>query len=123
MLWPLAVEVFWIVAVVNDAVGDVVSIVTLSALDVSVAPASVAPAVIEYVPPDNAAVVHDQAPVVEFAVHALPEATPFAYNCTVEPPVAVPAKVAVLSLVMLSEVDEPVSLEVSRSGVDVLANV
>ncbi len=40
-----------------------------------------------------------------------------------EPPVAVPLNVAVVSFVMLSDDDVPVSLAESRSGVEVVASV
>lgn len=60
---------------------------------------------------------HDHAPVVEFAVQLLPEFEPLTWSWIVEPPVAVPVNVGVVSFVTLSVVLEPVSLAVSRSGV------
>jgi hypothetical protein len=47
VLWPVAEAEFAIVDEVNDAVGEDTSIVTLNPLEVSVAPESVAAAVIE----------------------------------------------------------------------------
>ena len=60
-------------------------------------------------PAVNTPVSHDHSPVVAFAVHVLPEATPSTSNCTVEPTGAEPVKVSVVAEVMLSVVELPKS--------------
>jgi hypothetical protein len=74
-------------------------------------------AVMLFTPEESTAVVHCHRPVVSEVMHGLPVATPFAYNCTVDPTGAEPLKVGVVSLVLLSVVDDPVSDASSRSGV------
>jgi hypothetical protein len=59
-------------------------------------------------------------PVVEFAVHVLPEETPPTYSCTVDPTGADPVNVNVVAEVMLSLFDAPESTEETRSGVETL---
>lgn len=102
----------------SDTVGDVGSMVTESPLDVVVTPESVERAVTEKVPAVRTLVVQDQAPVVESAVHGLPVAIAPTKSCTEDPPVAVPEKVGVVSLVRSSVVEVPPSLAAARSGVD-----
>ena len=111
---PFAVD-----EVTLETVGAVVSIVTELADEVVETPLRVETAVIEYGEAELAsdAVVHDQAPVVELAEQVLPEFVPFTLSWIVDPPVAVPLNVGVVSFVMLSVVLNPVSLAASRSGV------
>ena len=116
-------EVFWIEVVATDAVGAVASTVNDRPLDVFDSPPLVATAVIVWVPAESAAVVHDHAPVVVFAVHALPVFVFPVRSCTEDPPTAVPVKVSVVEEVMLSEFDAPLSFALARTGVDVCAIV
>ena len=51
-------------------------------------------------------------------MHGLPLATPSTYNLTEEPPTAVPVKVRVVALVVLSVSDVPKSDPDERSGVE-----
>ena len=101
-----------------------VSTVTVSPDDVDVAVESlstvVETAVITLSPSVSTPVSHDHTPVVEFAVHALPEFTPSTCNCTVEPTGAEPVNVSVVTDVMLSVDEIPESSAVSRTGVDTL---
>ena len=87
-------------------VGTVVSIVTVSPDDVDVTVESVSTvvetAVTTLSPAVSTPVSHDQTPVVEFAVHVLPEFTPSTCNCTVDPTGAEPVNVNVVAVVMLS---------------------
>ena len=111
---PFAVD-----EVTLETVGAVESIVTEIPDDVVETPPSVETAVTEYGVAELAsdAVVQDHAPVVEFAEQVLPEFAPFTCSWIVDPPVAVPLNVGVVSFVMLSVVLDPVSLAASRSGV------
>src|SRR5207248_7714229 len=102
---------------VPGAPGAAVSTVTVSAAEVATFPArSVALAVMLCEPSARALVVIDQFP--------LPSAVPVptvvvpSRIVTAIPASAVPVKVGVLSLVLLSVLDGPVSLAASRSGVD-----
>jgi hypothetical protein len=105
-----------------DTVGAVVSTVTVrpDEVDVIVEPLStvVERAVTTLSPAVKTPVRHDQTPVVEFAVHALPEFTPATCNCTVEPTGAEPVNVSVVAFVMLSVDEVPESSALTRSGVD-----
>jgi hypothetical protein len=87
----------------------VVSTVTVSPVDVDVTVELeryvVDSAVTTLSPAVNTSVSHDHSPVVAFAVHVLPEATPSTSSCTVEPTGAEPVNVSVVADVMLS-VDE-----------------
>ena len=103
---------------VTLAVGAVVSTVTSVADDVTVWPSTVAAAVIECVPAARTPVVHVHAPVEVSAVHVLPVFTAPVFNCTVEPPVAVPLKTRDVDEVIESESDDPLSLDVARAGCD-----
>ena len=98
-------------------VGAVVSMVTGKPADAALTlPAvSVALAVTVRVPCDRGLVVIDQAPPVAMPVPStvVPSVS---YNLTVEPASAVPVKVGVVSLVMLSVPDTPVSLAEAKSG-------
>jgi hypothetical protein len=102
----------------------VVSTVTVSPDDVDVAVESlstvVETAVITLSPLVSTPVSHDQTPVVEFAVQALPEFTPSTCNCTDDPTGAEPVNVSVVVDVMLSIDELPESSAPSRSGVDTL---
>ena len=103
-------------------VGNTVSTVTVRPddVDVIVEPLStvVERAVTTLSPAVKTPVRHDQTPVVEFAVHALPEFTPATCNCTVEPTGAEPVNVSVVAFVMLSVDEVPESSALTRSGVD-----
>lgn len=108
---------------VLGADGAVLSIVTLRALELllTLFAESVALAVIACVTPAvNVSVVICQLPSVAVAepIEVAPPPTWSLYKVTVEPLSAVPLKVGVVSLVMLSVFDEPVSEAASRSGVD-----
>jgi hypothetical protein len=109
-----------------ETVGAVASTVTVISADSEVTVESVntvvETAVISLSPSVKSPVSHDQTPVVEFAVHVLPEATPSTYNCTVEPTAAEPVNVRAVADVMLSVVEVPVSSAVTRSGVDTSGN-
>jgi hypothetical protein len=109
----------------NDVtVGAVASTVTVSPVDVDVTVESerivLDSAVTTFGPSVSTPVSHDHSPVVEFAVHVLPEATPSTSSCTVEPTGAEPVNVSVVADVMLSVELAPRSSEASRSGVDTL---
>ena len=109
-----------------DTVGAVVSTVTVRLDDVDVTVESarivVETAVTTLSPTVNTSVSHDHTPVVAFAVHVLPEATPSTYNCTVDPTGAEPVKVNVVADVMSSVPEGPKSSAVSKSGVETLGN-
>ena len=79
-------------------------------------------AVITLSPAVNTPVSHDHKPVVAFAVHVLPDATPSTYSCTVEPTGAEPVNVNVVADVMSSVPEGPRSSAVSKSGVETLGN-
>jgi hypothetical protein len=79
-------------------------------------------AVITLSPAVSTPVSQDHSPVVAFAVHVLPEATPSTSSCTVEPTGAEPVNVSVVADVMLSVALAPRSSALSRSGVDVLGS-
>ena len=105
----------------DDTVGGVESTVTDNALDVDVTtvPSAVdATAVNERAPALKVPVVHDHAPVVSFASHALPVFVPPSLSCTDAPTGAEPVNVNVVFVVMSSVDDEPESEPDARSGVD-----
>jgi len=101
---------------VSGAAGARVSIVMLKALDTAeTLPAkSVAIAVMLWVPSPRALVVTVALPPL---ATALPTGVPPSPMVTMRPELAETVNVGVLMLVMLSEVEVPVSLAVARSGV------
>ena len=81
LLWTVTDDVFGIVAAVRVGVGTVVSMVTDRAPErAAVSPATVAEAVIDFVPAVSVAVVQFHTPVVVLAVHVLPEFVPSTFN-------------------------------------------
>ena len=98
--------------------GAEVSTDTATDDDVTVCPSTVAAAVMVCVPAASVPVVHDHAPVAVSAVQVLPVLTPPVFNCTVDPPVAVPPKTSAVAEVIESEFDDPVSLPPANTGVD-----
>ena len=102
----------------GSVAGSAISIVMLRAAEaLLVLPAgSVTLAVMEWSPEARTPAVKVQLPLA-FAVVVAKEAA-LSNSSTVLSACAVPVKVGVVSLVMLSLLDEPVSLSAVRSGVD-----
>lgn len=120
-VWPdFNVDELAVIELTDGAVVSIVTVRPVAEVDVTVESLRTVDdcAVTTLSPAVSTPVSHDHAPVVEFAVQVLPEATPSTYSWTVAPTGAEPVNVNVVADVMLSVDEVPKSSVASRSGVE-----